>query len=60
MVSIPDPADKLKRSLALSAARLKRSRRSPDEMLGDLFADVQRQKIFADGKTFVDLKPVVD
>ncbi len=30
---------------------------SPDEGLGELFEDVQRQRVYADGKTFVDLIP---
>ncbi len=31
--------------------------KSPDEGLGELFEDVQRQRIYGDGKTFVDLIP---
>jgi len=34
-----------------------RTRKSPDELLGDLFNDVQVQQIYPDGKTFVDLVP---
>lgn len=30
---------------------------SPDELLGDLFRDVQLRRIFPDGQTFVDLVP---
>lgn len=30
---------------------------SPDEALGDLFSDVQRHKIYSDGKVFVDMIP---
>lgn len=30
---------------------------SPDELLGELFRDVQMRRIHADGKTFVDLVP---
>lgn len=33
------------------------SRKGPDELLGDLFIDVQHQQIYPDGKTFVDLVP---
>lgn len=31
--------------------------KSPDEALGELFSDVQKQQIYGDGKTFVDLVP---
>ncbi len=30
---------------------------SPDEVLGDLFSDVQLRQVYADGKTFLDLVP---
>ena len=30
---------------------------TPDQLYGQLFADVQMQKIFPDGKTFVDCTP---
>lgn len=30
---------------------------SPDERLGELFAEVQRRRVYDDGKTFVDLVP---
>ena len=49
--------DKLKASLVLAAGQLMRVSKSPDELLGDLFADVQKQHIYGDGKTFVDLIP---
>ncbi|MCU0444077.1 MAG: alpha,alpha-trehalase TreF [Microscillaceae bacterium] len=32
---------------------------SPDRLYGDLFVQVQMQKIFPDGKTFVDCKPKI-
>lgn len=31
--------------------------KSPDDLLGDIFRDIQKQHVFADGKTFVDLVP---
>jgi len=34
-----------------------KSKKGPDELLGDLFGDVQTQQIYPDGKTFVDLIP---
>jgi alpha,alpha-trehalase len=49
--------DKIKSSLVLAAGQLIRSAKSPDEVLGELFADVQKQRIYGDGKTFVDLIP---
>lgn len=49
--------DKIKTSMVLTAGRLMRSSKVPDETLGDLFIDVQKQHIYDDGKTFVDLVP---
>lgn len=49
--------DILKSSLVKTAGTLVRSKRSPDELLGELFNDVQAQQIYPDGKTFVDLVP---
>ena len=49
--------DKIKSSLVSTAGYLWRTRKSPDEVLGELFADVQKQQIYSDGKTFVDLIP---
>ena len=50
--------DKIKTSLVLTAGRLMHSLKIPDETLGDLFMDVQKQHIYKDGKTFVDLVPL--
>lgn len=50
-------SDRLKSSLVATAGVLLKSRRSPDELLGELFTDVQKQRIYEDGKTFVDLVP---
>ncbi len=30
---------------------------SPDELLGELFSDIQKSQVYPDGKTFVDLVP---
>lgn len=50
--------DRLKTSLVASAGLLIRTdRKGPDELLGELFHDVQTQGIYPDGKTFVDLVP---
>lgn len=49
--------DKIKSSLVTTTGYLWRTSKSPDESLGALFADVQRQRIYGDGKTFVDLIP---
>jgi alpha,alpha-trehalase len=43
--------------LALVAGELIRATKSPDILLGELFADVQKQRIYSDGKTFPDLIP---
>jgi alpha,alpha-trehalase len=49
--------DILKTSMVSTAGLLIKSRKSPDELLGELFSDVQKQKVYDDGKTFVDLVP---
>ncbi|MEP7205276.1 MAG: trehalase family glycosidase, partial [Candidatus Saccharibacteria bacterium] len=49
--------DKIKSSLVTATGTLWRASKSPDEALGELFADVQKQRIYVDGKTFVDLLP---
>jgi alpha,alpha-trehalase len=49
--------DKIKSSLVVTAGYLWRTTKSPDEVLGELFSDVQKQQIYSDGKTFVDLIP---
>lgn len=49
--------DRLKSTLVAAAGSLLRTRKSPDEALGQLFADVQKGQVYADGKTFVDLMP---
>lgn len=47
----------LKTSLVKTAGILIKSKKGPDELLGELFGDVQSQQIYPDGKTFVDLVP---
>jgi len=49
--------DPIKSSLVKTAGILMRTQKSPDELLGDLFLDVQKKQIYADGKTFVDMVP---
>jgi alpha,alpha-trehalase len=49
--------DKLKSALVSTTGTLFYTRKSPDEALGELFADVQKSQVYADGKTFVDLIP---
>lgn len=49
--------DAIKTALVKTTGVLIRSKKSPDELLGDLFLDVQNQQIYPDGKTFVDLVP---
>ena len=51
--------DHIKTSLVKTTGMLLKIRdgKSPDELLGDLFLDVQKNQIYPDGKTFVDLVP---
>ena len=49
--------EKLKTALVKSTGTLVRVSKSPDEALGELFEEVQQNKIYEDGKTFVDLVP---
>jgi alpha,alpha-trehalase len=50
-------ADKVKSALVATTSNLLRLSKSPDEALGQLFSDVQMDKVYEDGKTFVDLVP---
>lgn len=50
-------SDKIKTGLVKTTGQLLRTRRSPDESLGELFEAVQSQRVYGDGKTFVDLIP---
>jgi alpha,alpha-trehalase len=49
--------EKLKSALVSTAGSLLRTSKSPDEALGELFGEVQQNRIYDDGKTFVDLVP---
>lgn len=50
-------SDKVKSALVATAGQLIKPPKSPDEGLGDLFHEVQKQQVYEDGKTFVDLVP---
>lgn len=49
--------NKLKSTIVATTGGLKPVLKSPDEALGQLFADVQEKRVYVDGKTFVDLVP---
>jgi alpha,alpha-trehalase len=49
--------EKLKTALVSTTGSLMRTSKSPDEALGELFEAVQKNRIYDDGKTFVDLVP---
>ncbi len=49
--------DTLRSSLVSTTGTLLRVKKNHDELLSDLFEDVQSQRIYPDGKTFVDLVP---
>lgn len=49
--------DKLKSALVSTTGTLFRVGKSPDEALGELFNQVQKNKLYDDGKTFTDLVP---
>jgi len=49
--------NKLKSTLVAATGGLLPKSKSPDEALGELFADVQNRRVYSDGKTFVDLIP---
>ena len=55
---VKDAFTSVKRSMARTAQRITPiNRKDPDELLGQLFHEVQSQQVFEDGKTFVDLIP---
>lgn len=55
---VKDTLTPARRALVRAAQRLMPAKRkSPDELLGELFHEVQAQRVFPDGKTFVDLIP---
>ena len=47
----------LKSTFVKTVGGLLPTSKSPDEGLGELFDDVQHQRVYGDGKTFVDLVP---
>src|SRR6478672_13521477 len=49
--------EKLKSALVTTTGALIRTSKSPDEGLGELFEAVQRNRLYDDGKTFIDLIP---
>ncbi|MFI5212473.1 MAG: alpha,alpha-trehalase TreF [Candidatus Saccharimonadales bacterium] len=49
--------DLIKSTLVAATGNLLRLSKSPDEGLGQLFTDVQQDRVYTDGKTFVDLIP---
>lgn len=49
--------NKLKSTIVATAGGLMPIAKSPDEALGELFEDVQKRRVYGDGKTFVDLIP---
>ena len=51
------PGHKLKSAFVKTAGMLLRTGDSPDVALGELFSAVQKNNIYSDGKTFVDLVP---
>ncbi len=50
-------SDKAKTAFVATTGPLLPTHKSPDEAFGTLFSDVQQQRIYPDGKTFVDLVP---
>jgi len=49
--------NKLKSAFVTTTGGFLPTAKSPDEALGELFADVQNRQVYDDGKTFVDLIP---
>ncbi len=49
--------DKIKSVLVSSVGQLIKSKKSPDEIFGDLYFDVQQNHVYKDGKLFADLVP---
>lgn len=55
--TLQNSTSKAKTAFVKTAGHLKPTEKSPDEGLGDLFAEVQRTRVYDDGKTFADLIP---
>lgn len=51
---VPEP---LKATAVKAAGPLLRTPKSPDDLLGEIFRDIQKRRLYGDGKTFVDLVP---
>lgn len=49
--------DKVKTAVVQTAGSVAPTNKSPDEAMGELFDAVQRERIYTDGKTFVDMIP---
>ncbi len=49
--------DKVKTAVVHTAGSLTPTGKSPDESMGELFDAVQKQRVYQDGKTFVDMVP---
>lgn len=56
-INTDDVTESIIASLVSASGLLLKSRKGFDEQLGDLLLDVQRERVYADGKTFVDLVP---
>lgn len=57
-IKLPLPSDeKIKSALVATTGTLLRAQKSPDEALGELFADVQKSRVYEDGMTFMQLIP---
>jgi len=59
LISLPNlpGQDTFKSALVKTTGNFIPVSKSPDEALGELFSDVQKQRVYGDGKTFVDLVP---
>ena len=49
--------DTVKSSIVSTAGVVARHRKSPDELFGELFSDIQTTELYPDGKTVADLIP---
>ncbi|QCT40018.1 alpha,alpha-trehalase TreF [Candidatus Saccharibacteria bacterium oral taxon 955] len=54
---IEKSTDKVKTAVVHATGPVTRTQKSPDEVMGRFFDDVQRQQVYPDGKTFVDMVP---
>lgn len=54
---IKQNSDKVKTVVVQATGPVVRTGKSPDEMMGSFFDDVQNQRVYPDGKTFVDMVP---